>query len=599
MNLLLKSFILFNIIVICALAQSSDYLDDPALGLRAAATAFINEDYIDAYEKFEALSNKYPDDPHNSSFRFMMARSLYMAGKYKDAAVELESFAKTFPGSQLLGEACLLLGHSLYRTGSYYKAASEYIAAIDFKPKAKTARVARANITPLLQKGLTVLELHKMLSDNPGTSMAEQIEFTIAKREIDAGHYRKGMRALRSFMRRFPGSKDLKQARALLQEVALKSDTEIEIGLLVPATGNYREYGRSMIEAARLALKQMPENSPPVDLSIKDTEGDPIVSSRMADILSEEDPVAAVGPLRSESTISAAIVLNERGIPMITPTASEAGLADIGPNIFQISSPIEEIGRAMAEYAVKELKISEFAIIAPDDIGGTKIANAFAKEIYSLGGDVILTTYYTPGTTDFKQQISPLREILLVKTESQLRAGLLDTSQFWDNKKDTLLASEDWPVKLGGLFLPGYADDLKLLIPQVKYHVIRTRFLGGDGWDSEELLREVRQYVDNAVFATDFHVRSDDNEWDDFSKAYDAAYYHIPDKVAALTYDAVRMVLQGISSGIRNPDDMRLYLSQLQGFRGVSGQISFKGFGRANNSIAVYSINGKKLAGAK
>ncbi len=98
-----------------------------------------------------------------------------------------------------------------------------------------------------------------------------------------------------------------------------------------------------------------------------------------------------------------------------------------------------------------------------------------------------------------------------------------------------MLPREEWPVKLGGLFLPGYSEDLKLIIPQVRYHVIRTRMLGSDNWDSEDLMRDVKRYLDDAVFATDFYIDSEDSGWTRFSKAYVSAYNHQPDKVAALT----------------------------------------------------------------
>jgi branched-chain amino acid transport system substrate-binding protein len=184
----------------------------------------------------------------------------------------------------------------------------------------------------------------------------------------------------------------------------------------------------------------------------------------------------------------------------------------------------------------------------------------------------------------------------LVRTENLLAAGRLDTADFWDSKKDTLMAKEDWPVRLDGVFLPGYLDDLKQLIPQVKYHVIRTKFLGGDGWDSEELLREVKPYVDGAVFATDFHTLSNESEWERFAKLFSRTYQHPPDKVAALTYDAVSLVISGIGAGGIDADAMREYLSQVRGFRGASGTITFKGSGRANNGVAIYSVEGKRLA---
>lgn len=599
LKLFIKYLLIINAFIACAWAQDSDYLITPESGMESAAKSYNDERYTEAYGKFEALAQKYPQDIRASSFRFMAAKSLYKSGDYESVIPLWRDFLRDFPGSRLRDEAKLLLGHSLFRIGQLYEAASEYLSAIESDPESDIGSSAKENVMPLINRGLTGSELRRLLTEYPASPVAEQIEFTLAKKEIDRGRYRKGIKALQAFMRDYPGSKEFKQAKTLMEQAALKLEEEVEIGLLVPVSGNYQDYGRYMIEGATLALKEVSDKSVKINLSIKDTQGNPITAANMAGAISDEEPVAVVGALRSESTISAAILLNERGIPIIAPTASENGIPRIGPNVFQIPSPIEDIGRAIAGYAFGALGIKDFAIIAPDDAGGTRIANAFSQTIYELGGDVVLTSYYPAGTTDFKSQIGPLRDILLIETENRLASGALDTSEFWDHKKDKILEKEDWPVELGGLFLPGYPDDLKLLIPQVKYHVIRTQFLGADGWDSAELLREVSAYVKGAIFATDFHTRSDDPRWAQFAKSYSEAYGHAPNRVAAMTYDAVCLIIDGILNGNRSPENMRQYLNRISDFPGVSGSITFEGSGRANKGVAIYSIDGRRLTAGK
>ncbi len=146
--------------------------------------------------------------------------------------------------------------------------------------------------------------------------------------------------------------------------------------------------------------------------------------------------------------------------------------------------------------------------------------------------------------------------------------------------------------------MPGYPDQLKLLVPQIRYHIIRTQFLGSDGWDSEDLIKEVRRYVGNAVFATDFHVGTDEVNWVEFASAYSAEYGRQPDKVAALTFDAVALVLSGLREGYNEPEKLRDYLSGIKNYRGVSCIISFKDNGRANNEVRIYTVDGDKVAKA-
>ena len=589
--------ILVSVLFNSSFAQDSS--DDIETGYKLALSDYESGYYVEAYRKFAALAETYPNDSQNSVLHFMAAKSLFKAGDNKGSVTLWNDFIEAFPGSRLVGEALLFKGHAFYLQGDILAAAESYIAATAYNGKSEVGTLAKSNLMPLIQRGLTISELRNLIEKIPASPVSEIMEYTLARREIDSGHYRKGMGALKSFMARYPGSREFKQARLLYDEARQKSENTIVVGLLAPVTGSFQEYGRSMIEGARLAMKKRIDYNMKVELVIKDTQGNPIVAAKAALSLAEEEPVAVVGPLRSESAVGPAIVLNERGIPMITPTASEVGLSTIGPNIYQLSPSVEQIGQALARYAIKSLKITDFAILAPDDISSTHIANAFAEAVYEQGGEVLLVSYYESGASDFKQYITPLRDILLARTEEQLAAGKLDTSDFIDPKKGGWFPKEEWPVKLGALFLPGYSDDLKLLIPQVRYHVIRTRFLGSDNWDSEELIREVKNYVGDAIYATDFHIDNKGGNWSEFAQAYLAEYHHPPDKVAALTYDATCLILDGIRQGYRDPVMIRQYLNDIDNFIGASTVISLKGSNRVNNNIGVYSIDGKKLNKSK
>jgi branched-chain amino acid transport system substrate-binding protein len=576
-------------------AYAQDYLNDPVFGLRSAMQTFQNHEYGEAYKRFSALATIYPNDSRNSVFNFMATKSLYEAGDYAHSDSLWDSFMSKFPTSRYLPEAHLFKGHCLYKQNKLIDAADEYLLAIEPDPHSKAAEVARNNLMPLVRRGLTMDALKSLVSRHPISSATEPLEFEIARQDIDNGHYRKGIASLQAFMLRFPGSREFKQAKMLIDESRDKAENQISIGLLAPVTGSFQEFGRSMVEGARLALKGNKDKSSDVELSIKDTGSDPIVAAKVAREMADEEPMAVVGPLNSEAALSAAIVLNERSIPMITPTASESGLSSIGPYVFQISPSIQQLGTAMGQYAVKNLKMNEVAIIAPDDADGRKISNAFAEVVYRQGGEVIFTAYYPAGATDFKAQIMPLHDILVARAAAQLASGKLDSAEIVDAKTHELLGKDDWPVNLDGLFLPGYADELKMLIPQVRYHVIRTRFLGSDGWDSPDLLHEVKNYVENAAFVTDFHPLTGDSNWSKFARAYQSAYGHAPDKAAATTYDAVQLILAGIARGNKSPEKLRDYLNQIEDYNGISTIVTFKDTDRANNAVGIYSTDGRRL----
>ena len=600
-----SSILVVLITTVYSVSHAQQYVDDSAAGMAAAMSDFQKGQYQEAYKKFSSLASRFPLDGDNSVFRFMAAKSLYKAGDYKGAISLLDDFLDEFPQSRNAGAALLYKGHSLYYLEDLFGAAMAYIAAVDTDRRGSVAEIAKENLLPLINRGLPTWDLERLIEENQHSLLTEDLEITLARRELEAGRYRAGLKTLQSYMRMFPRGQYSREAGRLREQYSDLAAGHLAVGLLAPLSGGYAEFGRSMVEGARLALKYLSDDSLKVELIVKDTGGDPVTAVKAASRLAGEEPLAVVGPLRSESSIGAAVVLDDEDVPMITPTASEKGIASLGRNVFQISPALDLLGQAMAEYAIRHMGITEFAIISPDDAGGITVSKAFAQTVYRLGGEVVSTSYYTAGETDFKQQIKPLREYLLMKTEEQLAAGEIDSSAFLEEADSqhpdslVLMDREEWPVKLGALFLPGYPDELKLLIPQVRYHIIHTQFLGADGWDSEDLIQEVSRYVGDALFATDFHAGSDEINWVDFASAFSSEYNHTPDKVAALTFDAMGLVLSGVRKGITDPDALRDYLRDVEDYQGASCVITFKGNGRANNEIRIYSINEGKVASSK
>jgi ABC-type branched-subunit amino acid transport system substrate-binding protein len=604
------SVLILFMLTVSAAAQG--FMETPEKGMMMAMRDYRDGDYEEAYKKFKSLAEHYALDGHNSTFRFMAAKSLYKAEKYPAAIILFDDYLDNFPHSRFADAAYLFKGHSLYKTGDLMGAASAYISAADIDSRSEAGRTAIANLKPLIEKGLSIWQLQKLIDGQPLSNMREFMEITQAERQVNSKRYRSAAMTLKALLIRNPHGDYSRRASDLLEICKTRSSGSQLIGILAPLSGSYAEYGRSMVEGARLAAKLMKPDSIEVELIVKDTNGDPVQATNLASRLANEECLALVGPLRSESAVGAAVTSNQHEIPMITPTASQKGIASIGSYVFQISPAVEKIGQTIAEYAVNNLGIEEFAIISPDDPGGVTVSKSFTQTVYRLGGEVVYTGYYGSNATDFKMQIKPLRDFLLMKTEEQLAAGEIDSSDYVeieqvpldDGSGETvdslvLIDTEEWPVHLGGLFLPGYPDELKLLIPQVRYHIIRTQFLGADGWDSKELIDEVRRYVGNAVFATDFHAGSRDANWVAFSDAYSAEFGRQPDKIAALTFDAVALIISGIEQGYNEPQRLRDFLSEIKDYNGVSCRITFKDNGRANDEVRVYTIEGDKIARAE
>ena len=579
------------IIVFCAVTYSQNIPSSPREGLYQALEIYSLGRYEDAYLMFKSLSEFYVLDEHHSIFRFMAAKSLYKAGDFEKARLEFERFCKEFPGSSYISAANLYLGHIAYLNDNLYKSASRYLKANNLAPNSKAGEIAADNLIPMLENELSINELSSLIDNYPKSNLAGEIVYNLGKRLFEQQKYKRAIRLFEKYLENYAPSNHSAEVKELLSTCKENIHNKVAIGVLAPLSGSFADYGQSLVEGVKLVFEENNEiNGKRVELIIKDTKGSPVYATMAVSQLALDEPVAIIGPLRSESAVGAAVVASFHNIPIITPTASESGIAKLGENVYQVSPPAEVMAVTMAEYAVNKMGIKEFGIIAPGDFTGRQVSKAFTQRVYQLGGEVLSNTFYETGQVDFTNQIKPLREVLLMKTEELLATQQIDSTEYYDFEKEEWLEQDDWRVHLGGLFLPGYAEELSLLIPQIRYHVISTQYLGLDGWDSPKLIGSIERYIQGSVFATDYHPLSENKIWNDFYTEFYKKYKHESDRVSALSYDVANLIKMALENGADSAEDVNSYLGSVESYNGTGCTINFKSTNHANNSVGIFII---------
>ena len=108
------------------------------------------------------------------------------------------------------------------------------------------------------------------------------------------------------------------------------------------------------------------------------------------------------------------------------------------------------------------------------------------------------------------------------------------------------------------------------------------------GWIIEEIRHMESSYIDSAiVIPDDLWADKDTYAWENFSRDFRKAYGEQPDRIAALGYDAAQILCQGLSKGAVTPEQLRDYLSAVNGFAGPSGNVSFDATGTNTETMLV------------
>jgi len=82
-------------------------------------------------------------------------------------------------------------------------------------------------------------------------------------------------------------------------------------------------------------------------------------------LTNQEDIIAIIGPLLSESTKFAAQLAEQLQVPLITPTAGSDGICETGRFIFRNCLTSKHQAFALADYAVNTLGLIDYGILFP------------------------------------------------------------------------------------------------------------------------------------------------------------------------------------------------------------------------------------------
>jgi branched-chain amino acid transport system substrate-binding protein len=122
-------------------------------------------------------------------------------------------------------------------------------------------------------------------------------------------------------------------------------------------------------------------------------------------------------------------------------------------------------------------------------------------------------------------------------------------------------------------------------------------FLGSDGWDSPKLWEIGGPALNGCYFSNHYSTDDPNPVVQKFVNDYKAKYNQMPDALAALGYDAARILVDAISrAGSTDGAKIRDAIAATKDFPGVTGMITINKERNAVKSAVVLKVeNGKYL----
>src|SRR6185295_14293261 len=207
-------------------------------------------------------------------------------------------------------------------------------------------------------------------------------------------------------------------------------------------------------------------------------------------------------------SLAGAPICQQAGVPMITPSSTNPGVTAVGDYIFRMCFIDPFQGTVMAKFAADSLHLKRIAILTDNQNAySTGLTEYFTKAFKELGGQIIVNQSYGSGDTEFRAQLTAIKA---------------------KNPE--------------AIYLPGYYTEAGLIARQARQLGIKVPILGGDGWESDQLIGIGGQALEGCFYSNHFAADNPDPRLQDFLKRYRTKFGQDPNAIGGLAYDAANVL---------------------------------------------------------
>jgi branched-chain amino acid transport system substrate-binding protein len=320
------------------------------------------------------------------------------------------------------------------------------------------------------------------------------------------------------------------------------------------AVEEFNAAGGAMVNGVKTTINYINED---------DTGAPEVGASAAQKLINQDHVIGIIGAVMSKVSLAVAPISQAAGVPMITPTSTNAQVTLVGDYIFRACFIDPFQGTVMANYVWNTLKLKTAAVLYDNGNDYNKgLAEHFKADFEKLGGKVVAYEAFTDEdkTIDYKAQLTKIKAT---------------NPEF--------------------LYLPNYYASAATILKQAHEMGLNIPAGGGDGWDSPDLVKIGGAAVEGGVFSNHFSKDDPSPKVQAFVKAYTAKYGEAPDAFAALSYDAAGLFLDAFkTAGSIKGSDIRDAMKNTS-YVGISGAYKFdENRDPIKSAVIIKIVNGQQ-----
>jgi branched-chain amino acid transport system substrate-binding protein len=333
----------------------------------------------------------------------------------------------------------------------------------------------------------------------------------------------------------------------------------IKIGFVGELTGLRGEVGVMAREGAQLAVDEINAaggiDGRPIELLIRDDQGDPEIARQVDAELVDEGVVAIIGHITSGQTAAVFDQMNAAEVVLISASATSSQFNDLDDYFLRTAANTDQSGTAFAEYIFNSRGVRQLGVIydARNSAFAEPFWDALSGRFASLGGEIGQTYTVVSGDDDLEDLVSQISE----------------------HEAYVIIAS---------------AVDTALILQYAQQTELPGIFFGSSWAQTPELLENGGSAVEGLELITPYHPNNPNPAFQPFVERFESRYKHQPNILAPLSYDTVRILAQALEATGGEADGLREVILATQDFEGVQGLISFNPYGDVEMDLYVAQV---------
>ncbi|WP_163338911.1 ABC transporter substrate-binding protein [Desulfopila sp. IMCC35008] len=350
--------------------------------------------------------------------------------------------------------------------------------------------------------------------------------------------------------------------------------SKIKIGFDIPLTGEFEVVGKNARQTGDLILKQVNDAGGlhvngqvhEIEFIYNDNQSTSTeASGQVLDLVSRKKVLAIVGPLSSRQAVPAGGIANSFSTPLISPWSTSPDTTKKRPFVFRSGYLLEVQAPVLTKFITNEFKATKAAVLY--DIVSTypRIMAKSFRDIFEETngkGSVVVYEEFRTGETDLSKQLQKI-----VDSDADI------------------------------LFTPQHYNEVPGIVRQARKLGWEKPIIGSNSWAGGNLTKECGSACDDLFFVGNYAAGKATGKSKDFVEVYKKAYGELPDEVAALTWDAVQVLLLSIENSggltgnlIKDRATIRERLTQITNYEGVTGKMSFNESGDPAKCAVIIKI---------